>query len=504
MSWRLGNGKLRKDQTDTYGKIRGGAKPLLSDFEDSDSIHFSQSASTSKIKAEITEVIMEIINNALLPTDLVTSEDITVTVDEGSISFILNESLKEKIEDSITAGDLKSGSSITKVIDAVDNKIKFEINSDILTKIQNSLTENDWESSATMTIGKNPLTNKLYGAIATDILNKINSSLQIPSQIATEKKLVGVGTSRNQIDVSMGETMDIDSNNKLNLKQELKEKVLGALSSSDLEDSEDITVEQDETTNKISFKLITALKTLIQNAVSFINIEDTEDITVSKDSSNKIHFNLDSDLKDKIDDSLVYSDLESSEEIIVDKDTETGKVNFTLDNTVSNKINNSLQTPLATPTSTELVGIDSSKAQQRITIGEGLAIVNNVLVATSSLIKLWENNNITTFNPQTITTMSFEDYRYLIFKIKSSTEEDAINYYIIDKNNIKGTISTSMNSDHLYDCSRSYEILANNQIAIGIEIHYWINGSSAQGSGNNNNNCIPLVIYATNNPIGNN
>lgn len=458
MGWRLGNGKLRKDQTDTYGKIRGGSKPLLTDFEDSDSIHYAQSASTSKITSVIKSEIMEIINNALTASDLVSSEDITIESTYDSISFVLNDSLKEKIEDSITAGDLKNSTSVNKVIDAIDGKVKFEINSDILEKITNSLTEDDWEDSASITIGKNPTTSKLYGALATDISNKINNSLQIPSQIATEKKLVGVGISRNQIDVSMGETMEIDTNNKLNLKGELKEKVLGALSSSDL--------------------------------------EDTEDITISKDSSNKIHFNLDSDIKDKIDDSLVYTDLESSEDIIVD--TETGKVIFTLDNTVSNKINNSLQTPLSTPTATELVGIDTSKAQQRISIGSGLAIINNVLTTTSAIEPLWVNNNPTVdFSEQTI-NIDITDYDYIIIKYKVNLEGDnRSNYVIFEKafNTINCEMSVgNINDNHIV---RSITNLSNNGFTItnciaslyGTVANQWI---------------IPLVIYGTNNPIGNN
>lgn len=67
-------------------------------------------------------------------------------------------------------------------------------------------------------------------------------------------------------------------------------------------------------------------------------------------------------------------DFVDSSTIIVSTDTESGKVRMDIAADVESKIENSLQTPLQTPTEIELVGIDESKSQKRITIGKGLII----------------------------------------------------------------------------------------------------------------------------------
>lgn len=53
-----------------------------------------------------------------------------------------------------------------------------------------------------------------------------------------------------------------------------------------------------------------------------------------------------------------------------------------LNNTISNKINNSMQLPTTAPTTTELVGIDTNKAQVNIGIGDGLSLENGTLKAS--------------------------------------------------------------------------------------------------------------------------
>lgn len=68
--------------------------------------------------------------------------------------------------------------------------------------------------------------------------------------------------------------------------------------------------------------------------------------------------------------------------IKVSEDTQSGKVRMDVASDVVTKIENSLQTPLQTPTATELVGIDTTKSQKRISIGDGLQIVDDELVAT--------------------------------------------------------------------------------------------------------------------------
>lgn len=76
-------------------------------------------------------------------------------------------------------------------------------------------------------------------------------------------------------------------------------------------------------------------------------------------------------------------DFVDSDTIVVSEDTETEKVKMDIASDVVAKIDNSLQTPLQTPTEIELVAVDTSKSQQRITIGDGLEITeDNELKAT--------------------------------------------------------------------------------------------------------------------------
>lgn len=109
----------------------------------------------------------------------------------------------------------------------------------------------------------------------------------------------------------------------------------------------------------------------------FIN---SDDIKFSKDeTTNKIKAELVNLLKEKIENALNENDIQDSNEIVFDIDEETDKLFAVLAQEISNKINNSLQAPLTSPSSSELVGIDTNKAQQRIVIGNGLKINNNSL-----------------------------------------------------------------------------------------------------------------------------
>lgn len=78
-------------------------------------------------------------------------------------------------------------------------------------------------------------------------------------------------------------------------------------------------------------------------------------------------------------------DFTDTDTIIFSKDVETQKVRADIAVDVANKIENSLQTPLSTPTATELVGVGTDKSQQRINIGEGIIINNNLML---NVIKL--------------------------------------------------------------------------------------------------------------------
>ena len=80
MSWLRGNGKVRKDQTDHYGRVKGDGGAKISDFQDSGSILVEQDASTKKIFFELDDSILEDSTTIKIIRDLVT----------GKISFKLD------------------------------------------------------------------------------------------------------------------------------------------------------------------------------------------------------------------------------------------------------------------------------------------------------------------------------------------------------------------------------------------------------------------------------
>ena len=83
--------------------------------------------------------------------------------------------------------------------------------------------------------------------------------------------------------------------------------------------------------------------------------------------------NLESELTNK------QNEIVDSEEIVKHSDEEN---KLYLNNNVSNKINKALQIPADAPTATELVGVDTNKAQVNIGIGEGLSLENGTLKAS--------------------------------------------------------------------------------------------------------------------------
>lgn len=68
--------------------------------------------------------------------------------------------------------------------------------------------------------------------------------------------------------------------------------------------------------------------------------------------------------------------IEGSESVVVDINEEGNALEVHLDADVIGKIENSLQVPKTRPSTQELVGIDTTGGQNRITVGEGLTIEN--------------------------------------------------------------------------------------------------------------------------------
>lgn len=333
MAWRQGNGKLRKDQTDLYGRVKESGQISVEDFEESDDIKFSQDASTNKIKAELQEEVKEIIDSALTSDNFDSSEEIIMDIADNVISFLLEENIKDKIDA--------------------------------------SLTEEDFASSEDITISK--------------------------------------------------------------------------------------------VTNKLTATLSSAIKTILNSALSSSNFASSEEIVMSISS---------------------------------------GIIKFYLDNTLSNKITNSLQLPLTTPTAEELVGIDTSKAQTRIAIGEGLAIIDGELVNTntgSNWDLIWSNNNPSiNFDPQDITVPS--DAVFILIKVKRTTSDSTISWVICKTINEDSSCVSLQNIGTYAWAGLLRGFKRTSTTKLTIDRGYRLEGNAAT---THNEYWIPLEIYVTNSDISN-
>lgn len=77
-------------------------------------------------------------------------------------------------------------------------------------------------------------------------------------------------------------------------------------------------------------------------------------------------------------------ELKDSETIKVYEDPVDGLTELMIDTGILNDINMSLRLPASSPASIELVGVDNTKSQKMIELGEGLVLDNGVLKATGS------------------------------------------------------------------------------------------------------------------------
>lgn len=138
-----------------------------------------------------------------------------------------------------------------------------------------------------------------------------------------------------------------------------------------IEGSDTIVVNLNELQNKLIVKLDEEYKKTLATNAQIIDlqnnkIEKTDGVITSNLIAN------DSVMTSKIPDNAITSVKIANHQITDDK----------LMIEISNKINNSMQLPTTAPTNTELVGINTNKAQTNINIGEGLSLENGTLKAT--------------------------------------------------------------------------------------------------------------------------
>ena len=157
-----------------------------------------------------------------------------------------------------------------------------------------------------------------------------------------------------------------------------------------IEDSDTIVVDLNELQNKLIIKLDEEYKKTLATKSEVATKQDiiTDSADIVKQGTGLVFSNsaeaqiasMLADIEDtKTAIATKQNNIVDSEEIV----KHTGEADkLFLNNNISNTINNSLQKPTTAPTATELVGVDTNKAQVNIGIGEGLNIENGTLKAT--------------------------------------------------------------------------------------------------------------------------
>lgn len=89
-----------------------------------------------------------------------------------------------------------------------------------------------------------------------------------------------------------------------------------------------------------------------------------------------------------------------SETIVVDENEEGTALEIHLDYQVISDIDRSLKVPVATPAATQLVGIDTTRSQTNLTIGDGLFVEGNtVKAAVTHIINMYSDSFYVGANP---------------------------------------------------------------------------------------------------------
>lgn len=144
-------------------------------------------------------------------------------------------------------------------------------------------------------------------------------------------------------------------------------------------------------------------------------IEKTDGVITSNLISN------DSIITSKIPDNTITSAKIANHQVTDDK----------LTITTLNKINNALQTPTTAPTSTELVGINTNKAQVNIGIGNGLSLENGTLKATGGGTEVVANPTLTG-SESNLTGLEVAGTKY---KVPTGGSGSGVFVYLVEINN---------------------------------------------------------------------
>lgn len=96
---------------------------------------------------------------------------------------------------------------------------------------------------------------------------------------------------------------------------------------------------------------------------------------------------------------------------------------------INQQLARALKTPLVRPTSTKLVAVDNTNAQEMVGIGDGLAIENGTLNAVNHLLVNARIDGGDVIPSWTGVNLAEQEVEYIILKAPASGEERTIYFY---------------------------------------------------------------------------
>lgn len=115
--------------------------------------------------------------------------------------------------------------------------------------------------------------------------------------------------------------------------------------------------------------------------VSKFEMTETEGVTYSSSTGATIAGSAEINSTDSVDVELIVP-IKAGEGLVVDADDQDESIEVHLDSTVTGKLGRALLTPLSSPATDQLVGVDTSNAQEMLNVGTGLEVSAGALNVT--------------------------------------------------------------------------------------------------------------------------
>lgn len=248
MSSVLGNGKIRKDQTDHYGRIKnggGGGGATIDDFEDSDTVEFIETAD-GKVSANVDpnktfykKVILNISEGEPPYENVISLEDAVelanhylngeyiiiraVETEDSeynilySLQSVYDETLSSDIKQlTMTFKSMYSEESVNQVL--LDIALSTEEGEEEFTEVQSIMmeipatpTSDDFADSDSIVWSEDE-EGFPKADLDADITNKISRALVTPTTSPTEIELVGIDDNNSQARITLdSNTLEVDN-----------------------------------------------------------------------------------------------------------------------------------------------------------------------------------------------------------------------------------------------------------------------------------------------------